>query len=50
MLNLATNIAKNPVNYSLVDGQFFAPELVAESRPKLGESPVEFEILDELPA
>lgn len=38
-----------PVNYSLVDGQFFAPELVAESRPKLGESPVEFEILDELP-
>ena len=39
-----------PVNYSLVDGQFFAPELVAESRPKMGESPVEFEILDELPA
>lgn len=38
-----------PVNYSLVDGQFFAPELVAESRPKMGESPVEFEILDELP-
>lgn len=39
-----------PVNYSLQDGQFFAPELTAKSRPKMGESPVEFEILDELPA
>jgi len=39
-----------PVNYTLQDGQFFVPELTAESRPKLGESPVEFEILDELPA
>lgn len=39
-----------PVNYSLVDGEFYAPELVAKSRPKMGESPVEFTILDELPA
>jgi len=39
-----------PVNYSLQNGQFFAPELTAKSRPKQGESPVEFEILDELPA
>lgn len=39
-----------PVNYSLVDGQFYAPELTAKSRPKMGESPVEFIILDKLPA
>ena len=39
-----------PVNYTLKDGEFFVPELTAKSRPKLGESPVEFEILDKLPA
>lgn len=39
-----------PVNYSLQDGEFFVPELTATSRPKMGESPVEFEILEELPA
>lgn len=39
-----------PTNYSLQDGEFFVPELTAKSRPKMGESPVEFEILDELPA
>lgn len=39
-----------PTNYSLQDGEFFVPELTAKSRPKMGESPVSFEILDELPA
>ena len=39
-----------PVNYSLVDGEFFAPELTFKSRPKMGESPVSIEFLDELPA
>lgn len=38
-----------PVNYSLTDGGFFAPELVAKSRPAMGESPIEIEFLDELP-
>ncbi|MCQ4921560.1 hypothetical protein NE686_00560 [Tissierella carlieri] len=44
------NCKGKPVNYSLKDGEFFVPELPATSRPKLGASPVEFEILDELPA
>lgn len=44
------NCKGKPVNYSLKDGDFFVPELSATSRPKLGESPVEFEILEELPA
>lgn len=39
-----------PVNYSLVDGQFFAPELNFKSRPKKGERPVTIDFLDELPA
>lgn len=39
-----------PVNYTLQDGEFFIPELTARARPKQGESPVTFEILDELPA
>lgn len=39
-----------PVNYSLQDGEFFAPELTAKSRPKKGESPVSIDFLDELPA
>lgn len=39
-----------PVNYSIQDGQFFAPELNLKSRPKMGESPVSIEFLDELPA
>lgn len=39
-----------PLNYSLQDGEFFAPEMNMKSRPKMGESPVTFEILDELPA
>lgn len=38
-----------PLSYSLVEGEFFAPEMSLGSRPKLGESPVEFEILEELP-
>lgn len=39
-----------PTSYTLKDGEFFVPELTAKSRPKMGESPVEFEILTELPA
>ncbi len=39
-----------PVNYIFRDGEFFLPELTAKSRPKKGESPVEFDIIDELPA
>ena len=39
-----------PANYTLQDGEFFVPELTAKSRPKMGESPVEFEVLEELPA
>ena len=38
-----------PVNYNLVDGEFFAPELTFKSRPKLGESPVSITFLDSLP-
>lgn len=44
------NCKGKPVNYSLKDGEFFVPEMNAKSRPKLGESPVNFEILEELPA
>lgn len=39
-----------PINYSLQDGQFFAPELTSKSRPKLGEKPVSIDFLEELPA
>lgn len=39
-----------PVNYSIIDGEFFAPELTCKSRPKSGESPVAIDFLDELPA
>lgn len=38
-----------PTEYSLQDGEFFVPELTAKSRPKMGESPVSFEIIDKLP-
>lgn len=38
-----------PTEYSLQDGEFFVPELTAKSRPKMGESPVSFEVIDELP-
>lgn len=44
------NCKGKPVNYSLKDGEFFVPEMNATSRPKLGQSPVNFEILEELPA
>lgn len=44
------NCKGKPVNYTLKDGEFFVPEMSATSRPKLGASPVEFEILEELPA
>lgn len=44
------NCKGKPVNYSLKDGEFFVPEMNATSRPKIGASPVEFEILQELPA
>lgn len=39
-----------PVNYSMVDGEFFAPQLVLKSRPKSGESPVSIDFITELPA
>jgi hypothetical protein len=39
-----------PVNYSIKDGEFFVEELNAISRPKFGESPVEFEYIETLPA
>lgn len=44
------NCEGKPLNYNLVEGEFFVPEMGAKSRPKLGESPVEFELLEELPA
>lgn len=40
----------SPVNYTIQDGAFFSEELTAKSRPKMGESPVEFEYMEELPA
>lgn len=39
-----------PVNYVFTDGEFFAPQLLFESRPKMGESPVTLDFYDELPA
>ena len=44
------NCEGKPLNYTLTEGEFFVPEMSAKSRPKLGESPVEFKILDQLPA
>lgn len=44
------NCEGKPTDYSLVEGAFFVPTMTATSRPKFGESPVEFEILEELPA
>lgn len=39
-----------PVNYSVKDGEFFAPELAFNSRPKMGEVPVAIDFLNVLPA
>lgn len=39
-----------PLEYTQVEGEFYSPEMTLRSRPRLGESPVEFEIMDELPA
>jgi len=39
-----------PVNYAVQDGEFFSEELKAKSRPKKGESPVEFDYMKTLPA
>ena len=44
------NCEGKPLSYSLQEGEFYVPEMSAKSRPKLGESPVEFEMLEELPA
>lgn len=44
------NCKGTPVNFIFKDGEFFVPEFTVKSRPKLGEQPVTFEILDELPA
>lgn len=38
-----------PLNYVWEDGEFFTPEMTVKSRPKRGENPVKFKILDELP-
>lgn len=39
-----------PVSYSMVDGQFFTPQLAFRSKPKYGESPVKIDDMAELPA
>lgn len=44
------NCEGKPLNYTLVEGEFFSPEMTIKTRPKLGESPVEFEMLETLPA
>ena len=44
------NCEGKPLNFSMKDGEFFVPEMSLESRPKIGESPIEFEILTALPA
>jgi hypothetical protein len=44
------NCKGTPVNFIFKDGEFFVPEFTVKSRPKLGEKPVTFEILDQLPA
>jgi len=44
------NCEGSPLNFSMQDGEFFVPEMVLKSRPKLGASPVSFKILTELPA
>lgn len=43
------NCKGKPVNYTLQDGEFFAPELNIRSRSKLGQRPMEVLFLDELP-
>ncbi len=44
------NCTGKPVNYSLQDGEFYAPEFPIKSRSKLKQSPVKIDFLDELPA
>lgn len=44
------NCEGKPLEYSITEGEFYTAEMSMTSRPKLGESPVEFEIVDELPA
>lgn len=39
-----------PVDFKFKDGDFFVPEMKAESAPKKDESPVAIEFLDALPA
>ena len=43
------NCEGKPLNFSMKDGEFFVPEMSLESRPKIGQSPIEFEMLAELP-
>lgn len=43
------NCTGKPVDYTLKDGDFFIPEMSAKSRPKQGQKPVSFKILDTLP-
>lgn len=44
------NCKGTPVNFIFKDGEFFVPEFTVKSRPKMGEKPVTFEILEQLPA
>ena len=44
------NCKGKPVDYRMQDGEFFSPEFNLKSRSKLGESPVEIDMLEELPA
>lgn len=39
-----------PAEYNIEDGNFMVPKLIMKSSPKIGESPVEIEFLNELPA
>jgi hypothetical protein len=43
------NCKGRPVNYSVVDGGFFSPQMQIRSRSKFGESPVEVAMLEALP-
>jgi len=43
------NCKGTPVNYTLQDGEFYAPELNIKSRSKLGERPMKVSFLKELP-
>ena len=43
------NCKGKPVDYRMQEGEFFSPEFNIKSRSKIGESPTEIGILEELP-